>query len=59
MSSEPLRQSTIAVSIQDLSAVIMSPAADSDRVEIALWGWSENEIEIFPDDSLRLHCFTS
>jgi thiamine biosynthesis lipoprotein len=37
-----------------ISAVIMSPAADADRVEIALSGWGEDEIRIYQDASLSI-----
>jgi thiamine biosynthesis lipoprotein len=43
---------------EGISAVIASPAAETGKVEIALWGWSGAAIRIYPDDSLLIRHFT-
>jgi FAD:protein FMN transferase len=36
----------------EISAVMMSPAAIAEKVEIAVWGWREDDIQIYQDESL-------
>jgi thiamine biosynthesis lipoprotein len=39
---------------EDISAVIMSPPVTSEKVEIAVWGWREDDLQIYEDEPVLI-----